>query len=101
MVAALDLETGAEIFRDRVDSTYSASPVASDGKIYLPGEDGVMTVIGAGRALEVLARNDMGEPLMASPAISDGILFVRSGSGLYAISSEGGTQGRLETEGSR
>lgn len=86
VIAALDLATGEEIFRDRVDSTYSASPVASDGKIYLAGEDGVLTVIRAGRTLEVLARNDMGEPLMASPAISDGTLFVRSGSGLYAIS---------------
>jgi outer membrane protein assembly factor BamB len=80
--------TGKEIYRQRlplVGSGYSASPVAADGKIYLSNEDGGMLVIEAGAAFKHLATNSMGETLMATPAISDGVLFVRGASTLFAI----------------
>ena len=64
---------------------FSASPVASDGKLYLPGEDGEIFVVKAGPEFKRIAINKMGERLMATPAISDGILYVRAENHLFAI----------------
>ena len=63
----------------------SASPVAADGKLYLSGEDGDIFVVKAGPEYEESAMNKMGELLMASPAISEGMLYVRAKSHLFAI----------------
>ncbi|MDQ1525124.1 MAG: hypothetical protein QOE47_3048 [Pyrinomonadaceae bacterium] len=83
-----DLKTGAEVYRERLPHQgggFSASPVAADGRIYLPSEDGEMFVVAAGAKFELLARNPMGELLMATPAISDGRMFVRTQHHLFAI----------------
>jgi outer membrane protein assembly factor BamB len=85
---AYDLKTGAEIYRQRLEpvgSGFSASPVAADGRIYLPSEDGEIIVIAAGREFNKIAVNSMGELIMATPAISDGVMYVRSASSLFAI----------------
>jgi outer membrane protein assembly factor BamB len=85
---AYDLRTGKEIYRQRlplVGSGYSASPVAADAKIYLSNEDGHMLVLRAGAAFEHIATNPMGELLMATPALSDGVMYVRGMSSLFAI----------------
>ncbi|HEX5069761.1 MAG TPA: PQQ-binding-like beta-propeller repeat protein [Vicinamibacterales bacterium] len=85
---AYDLKTGAEIYRQRLDvigSGYSASPVAADGKIYLSSEDGDMLVVKAGAQFAHIATNPMGELLMATPALSEGVMYVRSSTGLFAI----------------
>ncbi|HEV7395476.1 MAG TPA: PQQ-binding-like beta-propeller repeat protein [Pyrinomonadaceae bacterium] len=85
---AYNLKTGAEIYRQRlplVGSGFSASPVAADGKIYLSNEDGEILVIAAGEKFEHLRTNSMGELLMATPAISDGVMYVRSAASLFAI----------------
>jgi outer membrane protein assembly factor BamB len=84
-----DLKTGAEIYRERIQHRgggFSASPVAADGKIYLPNEDGEMFVVKAGPKFELLATNPMGELMMATPAISSGVMFVRTQHHLFAIS---------------
>jgi len=85
---AYDPATGTEIYRQRlplVGSGYSASPVAADGKIYLANEDGEMLVVEAGSTFKHLATNSMGETIMATPALSDGVMFVRGASTLFAI----------------
>lgn len=85
---AYELATGAELFRARaphLGSGFSASPVGADGKIYLSNEDGDIIVVRAGREFEHLATNSMGEPLMATPALSDGLMYVRSSRSLFAI----------------
>ena len=85
-----DLTTGKEIYRERLPhqgSGFSASPVASDGKIYLPSEDGDIFVVKAGPRFELLKRNAMGEPIMATPAISGGLLLSRTEHTLWAIGS--------------
>jgi len=84
-VTAIDAATGTRIWQQRVDGIFSASPVAGDGKIYFVSETGETIVLKAGRAPEVLARNDLGERLIASPAISNGQLFIRSDGQLFAI----------------
>ena len=81
-------KTGKEVYRQRIPhqgSGFSASPVASDGKIYLSSEDGDIFVVKAGDEFELLANNAMGEPLMATPAISAGKLIVRTEHNLWAI----------------
>ncbi len=83
-----ELESGKEVYRQRLPdpgSGFSASPVASDGKIYLSSEDGDIIVVKAGPQFEALAKNQMGEPLMATPAISGGSLLVRTEHQLWSI----------------
>jgi outer membrane protein assembly factor BamB len=85
---AYKLRTGDEIYRQRlpvVGSGFSASPVASDGKIYLSNEDGEILIIAAGDKFTHIATNSMGELLMATPALSDGVMYVRSSASLFAI----------------
>jgi outer membrane protein assembly factor BamB len=85
---AYDLETGAEIYRQRLDpvgSGFSASPVAADGRIYLSSEDGDIIVIAAGREFKKLGAFSMGDLVMATPAIANGVMYVRSAGTLFAI----------------
>jgi len=85
---AYEPATGKEIYRQRlplVGSGYSASPVAADGKIYLSNEDGEMLVIEAGDVFKHVATNTMGETIMATPALSDRVMYVRGASTLFAV----------------
>ena len=85
---AYELQTGAEVYRQRAPhpgSGFSASPVIADGKIYLASEDGDMVVLAAGREFKHISTNTMGELLMATPALSNGAMFVRSSQSLIAI----------------
>ncbi|HEX7333327.1 MAG TPA: PQQ-binding-like beta-propeller repeat protein [Pyrinomonadaceae bacterium] len=85
---AYNLKSGDELYRQRlsvVGSGFSASPVASDGKIYLPNEDGEILVVSAGEKFNHIATNSMGELLMATPALSEGVMYVRSNASLFAI----------------
>jgi len=85
VLTVLSVESGELLHRSRLGGNFSASPVASDGRVYLASEEGVVTVVTAAAEPEVLAQIDMAEPIMASPAISDGTLFVRTAGHLYAI----------------
>ena len=83
-----ELATGKEVYRERIPhqgSGFSGSPVAADGKIYLPSEDGDIFIIKAGPQFAVLGTSKMGEPLMATPALSDGVMFIRAQEHLYAV----------------
>ena len=85
---AYDVTTGKEVYRRRlplVGSGYSASPVAADGKIYLSNEDGEMLVIAAGATFAHLGTNSIGEPLMATPALSQGVMYGRGERTLFAV----------------
>lgn len=85
---AYNLKTGEELYRQRlpvVGSGFSASPVAADGKLYLSNEDGEIIVVSAGEKFAHVATNSMGELLMATPALSDGVMYVRSAASLFAI----------------
>ncbi len=81
--------TGKQLLRERLpgggNSTYSASPVSADGRVYAVNEDGQVDVVKTGREYEHLATNQMGEVCMASPAISDGLLFIRGQKTLFCI----------------
>jgi outer membrane protein assembly factor BamB len=80
--------TGELVYERRVPEgggSYSASPIAADGRLYLTSEDGDVHVIRSGPNFELLATNPIGEVLMATPAISDGTLFVRGEHHVFAI----------------
>ena len=82
-------QAGNKIYQERLGTGttgFSASPVAGDGKIYFSGEDGDIYVVKAGPAFEVLSRNAMGEVCMASPAISEGVIYFRTRSHVVAVS---------------
>lgn len=85
MVSAFDAKTGALIYQERLPSSFSASPVAGDGKLYMPSEDGEVFVVKAGAKFERLAANPMGEPLMATPAIAEGMILLRGRHHLFAV----------------
>jgi outer membrane protein assembly factor BamB len=87
-IACYDAKTGKELYgRTRIDvgAIFSASPVVVEGKLYCISEDGDVFVIRAGPAYELVARSSLGESVMASPAVSDGKMFVRAIKHLYCI----------------
>jgi outer membrane protein assembly factor BamB len=83
-----DAKTGERVYQQRLGSGttgFTASIVAADGKIYFTSEDGDVYVVRAGRTFELLATNPIGEIGMATPAISEGMLFFRTDKSLLAI----------------
>lgn len=87
ILSAYEPKTGERIYQQRVagGAGFSASPVAANGRLYLASEDGDVHVVKAGRAYELLASNRMGEPLMATPAISGNTMFIRTLTSLVAV----------------
>jgi outer membrane protein assembly factor BamB len=87
VLTSYDVRTGQRVYQQRVGmgGSFSASPVAADGKLYISSEDGDVYVVKAGPQYELLASNSIGEVLMASPAISDGTLFFRGLRNVFAI----------------
>jgi outer membrane protein assembly factor BamB len=88
VLAAYKVASGERVYQERLGGTggsFSASPVAADGKIYCSSEDGDVFVVKAGPAYELLAKNAIGEVLMATPAVSDGLLIFRGLRNVYAI----------------
>jgi outer membrane protein assembly factor BamB len=83
-----DARTGEERYKVRLgkgNTGFSASPVAGDGKIFLSSEMGDVYVIASGPEFEQLAVNSTGEVTMATPAISQGVLYFRTRQHLIAV----------------
>jgi outer membrane protein assembly factor BamB len=85
IATCLDAATGRRHWQERLDGTYSASPVFADGRIYLLNEDGATTVIAPGTRFRRLATNALDGRTLASPAVSNGSIFIRTASYLYRI----------------
>src|SRR4029079_9747712 len=88
VLTAYNAKSGDRIYQERLGGTgaaFTASPVASDGKIYLSSEDGDVFVVKAGPAYELLATHHVGEVVMATPAISDGLIIIRGVKHVMAI----------------
>ncbi len=81
----LKTATGEIVWQERVGGNFSASPVAAAGRIYFVGDNGETTVIESGPEFKVLAKNPLGEKLQASPAISQGQIFIRTEKNLFCI----------------
>ena len=79
-------KTGERAYQQRLAAgAFTASPVANNGRIYIPSEEGDIYVVKAGPAYELLATNRMEAPVLATPAISEGRLFVRTGDQIMAF----------------
>jgi len=89
ILTVFEAGTGKEIYKARAGgsgNTFSASPWASDGKVYLLSEDGHTFVIEAGDKYVELAKNSLDEMSLASPALAPNALFMRTQTKLYRIS---------------
>jgi outer membrane protein assembly factor BamB len=91
VLICLDAKDGTEFYNERLTSErYRASPIYADGKVYLTArETGTISVVRAGRKFELLATNRLPDEFTASPAVSQGRIYLRGFRALYAIS-EGG-----------
>ena len=78
-------KTGDMVWNERLGGPVTASPVLIDGKVYAVGEDGTAYVFAAAPRFQLLARNTVGEPVMATPAVANGRLFIRGRSHLFCI----------------
>ena len=85
IVSCVDAKSGDVHWQKRIGGNYSASPVYADGKIYFQSEEGNATVIAPGKTFKVLAKNSMEERTLASYAVADGALFIRTATKLYRI----------------
>ncbi|HLK63346.1 MAG TPA: PQQ-binding-like beta-propeller repeat protein [Bryobacteraceae bacterium] len=88
IVTCLDAASGKVIWRARAGApgAYYASPIAANGRVYLASSEGVVTVLSAdGASLEVLARNELGDDIVATPAIVRNVIYVRTLHSLYAF----------------
>lgn len=87
-LACYDAKTGREVYgkkRIGMGTNFSATPVAVGGRLFCASEDGDMYVIKAGPEFEILSVNSIGEAMMATPAVSNGMMFVRTLNHLYCI----------------
>jgi outer membrane protein assembly factor BamB len=85
VATCFDAKTGTVHWQERIDGNYSASPIHADGKIYFLSEDGIGTVLRASRTFEKIAVNKIDERALASYAVADGALFLRSAAHLWRI----------------
>jgi outer membrane protein assembly factor BamB len=87
IVTAYNPETGVRTFRGRVGTggAFSSSPIGADGHLYIASEDGEVYVLSATSALTQLVKNEMKEVIMATPAISDGLVIFRTLGHVYGI----------------
>lgn len=85
IVSCLEAKTGAEVWRERVQGNYSASPLLAGDRIYIFSEQGKGSVLNAGREFKVLATNMLPDGFMATPAIAGKSLFLRTKAALYRV----------------
>ncbi len=69
----------------RLGGNFSASPVAAEGRVYFLSESGVCTIVRAATKFEQIAQNELGQRTLASPAVADNALFIRTESDLLRI----------------
>jgi outer membrane protein assembly factor BamB len=82
----LDAKTGKELYQERLHGgRYRASPVYAGGKIYCTARDGTTSVVQAGPKFQLLAANKLPDQIAASPAISNGRIYLRGFATLYAV----------------
>ena len=88
ILAVLDAKSGAELFKVRIGGgghTFSASPVAAGNRIYFLTENGTTIVLESSGQYKEIARNDLDEMSLASPAIAGGAIYIRTATKLYKI----------------
>ena len=87
LVSCLDATTGSLIYREKLGSAgpYISSPVLAGNRIYIASHRGILTVFETGDNLNILAQSDLNEKIMATPAIVDNKLYIRTADSLFAF----------------
>jgi outer membrane protein assembly factor BamB len=87
VMTAYEAKTGNRVYQQRIGAggSFTASPVAAAGMLYVPSEDGDIYVVKAGPQYELISRNSVGEPILATPALAGDLLLVRGARHLFAI----------------
>lgn len=87
IISCLDAKKGVLKYQQKLGAggPYYSSPVVGDGKIYVPSTRGVVTVFETGENLKILARNNLKERIMTTPAIAAGTIYIRSEKHLFAF----------------
>lgn len=88
VASCLEAATGRLVWRQRMGDRHSASLVSANGLVYFLSDKGVMTVVRPGEKFEEVAKNDLGEETNASPAISNGRMFLRGDKHVFCITPE-------------
>jgi outer membrane protein assembly factor BamB len=91
IVSTFDPESGELLRQERIKNAlgdYYASPVAADGKIYLVNQEGKTTVLKAGADWQILSTGDLGEQVIATPAIADGYIYFRTEETLFCFGAQ-------------
>jgi outer membrane protein assembly factor BamB len=95
MASCFDGKTGEAVWLEQrvgILGDFYASPVAAAGKVYVAGQNGTVAVLAAGKEFQVLAKNELGEPIFATPAIADGKIYVRTAGQLCCFGRSSGAQ---------
>ena len=90
IATCLNAETGQVIWAERIRGNYSASPIDASGRIYFCSEEGRTYVLRPGESFELLATNELDGRLMASPAVVEEALYLRTDTHLYRIEQKDG-----------
>lgn len=85
VASCVEAKTGQVHWQERLGGNFSASPVHAGGRIYFQNEEGISTVVKAGKTFEKLATNDLGERALASYAVADGVIYIRTEGHLFKI----------------
>jgi outer membrane protein assembly factor BamB len=86
VLTSFEAKTGKQFYQKRIaPGGWTSSPIASDGKIYIGDEEGNLYVLKAGTEFEILGKKDFSEVLMATPAISQGMMVVRTQHHVWGI----------------
>lgn len=85
VVTCLDAATGKLHWRERVGGEFYSSPIWIQGRLYCISKRGQVVVLAASRKFEVLARTELGEKTFATPAVADGVMYLRTQSRLYSL----------------
>jgi outer membrane protein assembly factor BamB len=93
VVSCYDLATGQQHWRNRAGGSYHSSPIRIGNRIFGISKKGEVVVLAADSKFQVLARNALGEPCSATPAVSNGRLFIRTESSLRSIGEPTGAIG--------
>ena len=91
ILTAYEAKSGQRIYQQRVGEggAFTASPIAAAGKLYMATEDGDIFVVKAGPQYELIAKNPVGEAILATPALAGDLLIVRGAKHLFAIAESG------------
>ncbi len=91
VLTVYNAKTGERVYQQRIadkGGSYSASPIVANGNLYLASEDGEVHVVKTGAKYELVSTNEIGEIMMATPAVSDGMIFIRGQHHVFAVAAK-------------